>query len=223
VPTAWLSEKPSGLSMEQAASVGVPYLAAWQSLVRAGKLQEGEHVLITGAGGAVGWAAIQIAHWKKAFVIGADMTDAVTAADVLINTQHNDLVDEVHRLTNGKGVDLILDTVGGPLFEPCIRCLAVDGRQVAIASPGSPRVEFDLNEFFHKRAQLCGVNTMMMTGAEIAGILDQLRVGFENGHLHAPEIPVSSFEQALAAYRDAAGRKGYWRRVLKFESDRFAS
>src|SRR5271167_620723 len=68
-----LSEKPSNLSMEEASAVGVPYLAAWSGLVDAAKIQSGETVLVTGALGAVGRAAIQIAHWKKAKVIGADI------------------------------------------------------------------------------------------------------------------------------------------------------
>ena len=66
--------------MEQAAVVGVPYLAAWQSLVEAGHLQKGERVLVTGASGAVGSAAIQIAHWKGASVIGADLAEGARTA-----------------------------------------------------------------------------------------------------------------------------------------------
>jgi NADPH:quinone reductase-like Zn-dependent oxidoreductase len=66
VPAAWISPKPSLLSMEQAAAIGVPYLAAWLALVRAGNVQAGETVLVVGVSGAVGRAATQIAHWKKA-------------------------------------------------------------------------------------------------------------------------------------------------------------
>src|SRR3984885_54577 len=65
-----LSEKPAQLSMEEASTVGVPYLAAWSGLVDAANIQAGETVLITGALGAVGRAATQIAHWKMAKVIG---------------------------------------------------------------------------------------------------------------------------------------------------------
>ena len=70
-----LSEKPSRLSMEEASAVGIPYLTAWSALIDAADTQAGETVLITGAGGAVGRAATQIAHWKKARVIGADISD----------------------------------------------------------------------------------------------------------------------------------------------------
>jgi NADPH:quinone reductase len=63
IPSSWLSEKPEALSMQQAATVGVAYLAAWQSLVEVGRLQEGERILITGAAGAVGTAARKWPEW----------------------------------------------------------------------------------------------------------------------------------------------------------------
>ena len=65
VPSDWIAQKPPQLSMEQAAAIGVPYLAAWSALLIAGNVQAGETVLIIGVSGAVGRAATQIAHWKK--------------------------------------------------------------------------------------------------------------------------------------------------------------
>src|SRR5260370_3013308 len=128
VPSSWLSEKPAALSMEQAAGVGVPYLAAWQSLVEAGNLQKGERLLVTGAGGAVGSAAIQIAHWKGASVIAADISQTAPGADSFVNLKGQQLVSAVHKATHGKGVDILLDTVGGDLFRPCLLTLRVGGR-----------------------------------------------------------------------------------------------
>src|ERR1700710_2124113 len=86
-----LSEKPARLSMEEASAVGVPYLAAWSGLVDAANIQAGETVLITGALGAVGRAATQIAHWKKAKVIGADISDKPADVDVFVNTRAKEL------------------------------------------------------------------------------------------------------------------------------------
>src|SRR3984885_8223279 len=86
-----LSEKPAHLSMAEASAVGVPYLAAWSGLVDAANIRAGETVLITGALGAVGRAASQIAHWKKARVIGADIFDKTADVDVFINTTAKDL------------------------------------------------------------------------------------------------------------------------------------
>jgi NADPH2:quinone reductase len=140
--------------MEEASTVGVPYLAAWSGLVDAANIQAGETVLITGALGAVGKAATQIAHRKKAKVIGADISDKPSDADVFINIKAKELPIEVKALTDGKGADLVLDAVGGPMFESCLKSLRVGGRQVAIASVGNGRVEFSLVDFYHNLQRL---------------------------------------------------------------------
>ena len=206
-----LSEKPSQLSMAEASAVGVPYLAAWSALIHTANVQAGETVLITGALGAVGRAATQIAHWKKAKVIGADISEQPSEAEVFINTRIKDLPVEVKALTDGKGADMVLDTVGGPLFEPSLRSLRYGGRQVAIASLGSGRVEFSLVDFYHNLLSLIGVDTMKFTGHEIAKIMDGLRAGFEGGYLRPSPVQTWSLDQAIDAYaaveKEAAPRK----------------
>jgi NADPH:quinone reductase len=201
-----LSEKPTRLSMAQASAVGVPYLTAWSALVDAAAIQAGETVLITGAQGGVGRAAIQIAHWKKARVIGADRHDGPSEADAFVNVQSKDLPVEVKAWTDGKGVDVVLDTVGGPLFEPSLRSLGRGGRQVAISSVGGGRVEFDLVAFYHNSARLIGVDTIKLTGAEIAKIMDKLRAGFEGGHLRPAPVETWPLDRGVEAY--AAVAKG---------------
>ncbi len=199
-----LSEKPSRLSMEEASAVGIPYLAAWSALIDAADIQAGETVLITGAGGAVGRAATQIAHWKKAKVIGADISDKPSEADVFVNVKSKDLPVEVKAYTDGKGVDLVLDAVGGPMFEPSLKSLRLGGRQVAIASTGNGRVEFNLVDFYHNRLQLIGVDTVKLTNREIAEIMNQLRVGFEEGHLRPSAIQTWTLDQGIDAYEAVA-------------------
>ncbi|MDB5976872.1 MAG: alcohol dehydrogenase zinc-binding protein [Nevskia sp.] len=195
-----LSEKPASLSMEQASAVGVPYLAAWSGLVDAANIQPGETVLITGALGAVGKAATQIAYWKKAKVIGADISDKSSDVDAFINTRAKELPVEVKALTNGKGADLVFDAVGGPMFEPCLKSLRLGGRQVAITSIGSGRVEFSLVDFYHNLSRLIGVDTMKLTGPAIAKIMDELRAGFEDGYLRTSPVQSWSLDQAIDAY-----------------------
>jgi NADPH:quinone reductase len=154
IPCSWLSEKPAGLSMEQAAVVGVPYLAAWQSLIVAGHLQKGERILITGAGGAVGTAAIQIARWKGAYVVAADIVQAAPEADVFVNLKEADLITSVQQATGSKGVDMVLDTVGANLFPSCLRSLRIGGRQIAIANASCPDAEvpFEFDRFLSQPA-----------------------------------------------------------------------
>jgi NADPH:quinone reductase len=195
-----LSEKPAHLSMEEASAVGVPYLAAWSGLVDAASIEAGETVLITGALGAVGRAATQIAHWKKAKVIGADISDKSSDVDILINTKARELAVEVKALTNGRGVDLVFDAVGGPMFEPCLKSLRLGGRQVAITSIGDGRVEFSLVDFYHNLLRLIGVDTLKLTGPAIAKIMDELRTGFEGGYLRVSPVQSWSLDQAIDAY-----------------------
>jgi NADPH:quinone reductase len=195
-----LSEKPVHISMEEASAVGVPYLAAWSGLVDAANIQAGETVLITGALGAVGRAVTQIAQWKKAKVIGTDISDKPSDVDVFINTKVKELPVEVKALTNGKGVDLVFDAVGGPMFEPCLKSLRLGGRQLAITSIGDGRVEFSLVDFYHNLLRLIGVDTMKLTGPAIAKIMDELRAGFEGGHLRTSPVQRWSLDQAIDAY-----------------------
>lgn len=207
MPSAWVSRKPPHLSMEQAAAIGVPYLAAWSALVTAGEIQAGETVLVTGVSGAVGRAATQIAHWKNARVIGASRSsDNPSGADAIIDTTKHDLAAEVQALTDGKGADLALDVIGGGLFEPCLNALRRGGCQVAISS--NPQVvSFNLVEFYHGLKRLVGVDTMGLSGADIVALMDQLRAGFGEGVLQPPAIQTWSFHQAVEAY-ETVGKGG---------------
>ena len=218
VPSSWLSEKPAGLSMKQAAVVGVPYLAAWQSLVEAGNLQKGERLLITGAGGAVGSAAIQIAHWKRATVIAADISQGAPDAESFVNLKEEDLVSAVQKATDGKGEDIVLDTVGGDLFRPCLRTLRVGGRQIAIANAAGPDAEVHLNltDFYHNQLHLIGVDTQKLTGPQIAGLMNRLREGFEAGFLQVSQPEPNGLDKAFEAYTKVSEKKSRTKQVLVF-------
>jgi NADPH:quinone reductase len=215
MPSSWVSRKPSTLTMAQAAAIGVPFLAAWWSLVETAQIAAGETVLVTGVSGAVGSAATQIAHARGARVIGADRSpDNPSGADVLIDTTEHDLSSEVMERTSGEGVELVLDTVGGPLFEPSLKSLARRGRQVAIAS--TPQVvSFNLVDFYHGLRRLLGVDTMALNGKEIAATMNQLRLAFENGKLLAPEIRTWPFDRAIEAYEAVAKHDPPTKHVLQ--------
>ncbi len=201
VPADGLSPKPAKLSLEQAAACGVPYLTAWCMLIKAAKVQAGETVVVIGVSGAVGRAATQIAHWKQARVIGASThDDNPSQADVLVNTQTHDLAAEARAWTGGKGADVVLDTVGGPMFETALKSLRHGGRQIAISSTKDRRVSFDLIDFYHNESQLIGVDTAKLTGPEIAEVMNGLRAGFEEGRLQPPAVAKWPLEQGVAAY-----------------------
>jgi NADPH:quinone reductase-like Zn-dependent oxidoreductase len=217
VPIEGLSEKPRRLSVVEAATVGVPYLAAWTSLVDAAGIQSGETILVTGASGAVGRAATQIAHWKGAKVIGADIREGQTDADHLIITTGKDLAAEVKSLTAGVGVDLVLDAVGGTMFEPALNSLRRGGRQVVITSVGTRRVELDLIDFYHEQRRLIGVDTMQLTGAGLARIMHALRDGFDDGHLRPSATTTWPFSRAVEAYRAVESGRSSTTQVLMLQ------
>jgi len=202
-----LSEKPAHLSMAEAAAVGIPYLAAWSALVDSAKIQAGETVLVTGSLGAVGTAATQIAHWKKASVMGVDVSDQSSEADAFVNAKTKDFVVEARAWTGGKGVDLVLDCIGGSMFERCLKSLRRGGRQVAIASDErGGRVDFSLVDFYHELHTLIGVDTLKLTDPEIARIMTELRAGFEDGHLRPSPIQSWALEQGVEAYAAVENR-----------------
>jgi NADPH2:quinone reductase len=217
VPDETLSLKPNSLSMAQAAAIGVPFVTAWASVVSAANIQPGETILIVGAAGAVGQAATQIANWKQARVIGAATTsDPIPGVESVINTTTEDLRERVLELTAGRGADTVFDLVGGPMFEPALRSLALGGRQVAITSVGDPRVSFNLVDFYHNLSQLIGVDSQGLTPRQVAEIADALRPGFESGALTPPPIEIVPFERAVDAYSQLASGQAHAKLVLSF-------
>lgn len=136
------------LSFEQAAAIPVTYLTAWIMLVRLGNLQPGERVLVHAAAGGVGQAACQIARWRGAEILGtasASKHERLRAAGVThcIDYRTQDFEQEVQRVTDGAGVHVIVDAVGGKSFAKSYRCLAPLGRLflfgVSSFAPGRKR------------------------------------------------------------------------------------
>ena len=132
-----LQKKPDNLSFEQAASYSAAYLTAYVALVRRGRLQAGDTLLVHGASGGVGMAAVDVGKLLGATVIATGGNDAKLAkvkaygADHVINTAGG-FRDTVKELTNGRGADVIYDPVGGDVFDESVRCIAFDGRLLVI-------------------------------------------------------------------------------------------
>jgi len=221
VPISALVNKPTFLSFSQAAAMTLPYITAWNALVTIGQIKASETLLITGATGAVGSAAIRIAKLKGAKVIGTVRQGHQGAAlnslpaDHWIPLEGNDFSDAVFKLTDGRGAEMVLDLVGGTLFESCIKSLAQKGRQIAMAS-NEPRVCFNLLDFYHRQAHLMSNETAKLSFAECAAILTQLLPGFEKGELKAPEIESIGLEKAIEAYGILADGKAKKKFVIEF-------
>jgi NADPH:quinone reductase-like Zn-dependent oxidoreductase len=127
-----------------------------------GRLRPAQRVLINSVGSGIGSAAVQLAHLAGAFVIGNASSDQKLARaselgmDVGINHATQDVVEEVMRATDGRGVDLVFEHVGGELFQKGLDSLAKDGRLVICGGHSGEVVPFDIIPFFRSQKQIIG-------------------------------------------------------------------
>ncbi|MCA1848491.1 MAG: zinc-binding alcohol dehydrogenase family protein [Actinobacteria bacterium] len=200
--------KSETLSLEEAAASGLAYVTAGSALVELGGVSAGETILVTGAAGGVGSAAVMIARWKGARVIGAIKDESERAmaeragVEVIVDTSREEVTDAVLAATDGGGANLILDAVGGPLFQPALNSLGEKGRMVVITTtPGNQHVSFNLLDFYRKGLRLLGLMTSFLDAEESAAVLRDLSPGFDEGALRGPAIAERyPLEQAGTAY-----------------------
>ncbi len=225
IPVQSVREKPKSLSMVEAAGVGINYITAFFGLIEKAKLKEGETVLVTGASGGVGSSVVKLAKSKGARVIGVDrqVLEPERAGrlglDLSLSSQSDDMVDQVKQFTQGKGVNVVFDCVGGPLFEAVLNSLGIGGRQVNITSVGERRVSFDLVDFYHRQLTLYGTDTLALDAIASGGILESLRPAFEHAVLTPPVIArTCSLEDAVEAYREVDKGTAKGKIVIAFPS-----
>ena len=153
---------PKGLSDIEAASLPETFFTVWSNVFERAYLQKGETLLIQGGSSGIGVTAIQMAKALGATVIVTAGTDDKCAAclalgaDYAINYKTADFVEEVKKLTNGLGVNVILDMVAGSYVAREIMCLAEDGRLVIIAVQGGVKAEFNAGLVLRKRLTITG-------------------------------------------------------------------
>ncbi|XGV97781.1 MAG: zinc-binding alcohol dehydrogenase family protein [Leptolyngbya sp. BL-A-14] len=223
LPQAAVCPKPKALSMAEAGSAGVTYVTAWLAVIDAAQLTAGETLLVVGATGGVGSAAIQIGKWKGAHVLGTIRHEndrdlaSQTHLDTVINLEHEPLHDAVLDATEGRGADVILDTVGGSMVETCLGALNRKGRLIEIsAPPKESRISFDLRDFYHRESQLLGVDSRASDVTACAKILAALTPGFETGQLRLLTAAMQTYalNDAVQAYEQILNRTVKGRAVL---------
>jgi len=161
MPAAAVRALPSGFSYEQGAAFPAAYLTAYVALVRRGSLQQGETLLVHGAAGGVGLAAVDLGKILGATVIATASSDekraflkAYGADHVLASTGFR---EEVKALTQGRGADVIFDPVGGDVFDESTRCIVFDGRLLVIG-------------FTSGRIPSINVNMPLIKGFSVVGV-----------------------------------------------------
>lgn len=180
-PAAWCLPIPQSFSLEQAAGLPENYYTVWNNVFDRGKLRAGEWFLVHGGTSGIGLAAIQLAKAFGATVMTTAGSSDKTAfclrmgADYAIDYRQQDFADEVKRITGKRGVDVILDMVGGDYVERNLKCLALEGRLVQIAFLKGSRVECDLRFIMLKRLTLTGSTLRASPSAHKARLARELR------------------------------------------------
>lgn len=210
-PAAWCLALPAGLTLEHAGGVPENYFTVWNNLFDRSHLAHGETVLIHGGSSGIGLCAIQLAKAFGATVITtAGSADKVAycrdiGADHAIDYKTQDFVAEVARITGKRGVNVVLDMVGGDYVEKNLRCMAVDGRMSIIAFQKGSRIECDWVNIMAKRLTITG-STMRRSPfqrkAELAQELsEQVWPLFAKGALKVVVDSVFPLADAASAHR----------------------
>lgn len=172
---------PENLKWEEAAAIPLVFQTAWHMLITRAQLQPGEDVLILGAGSGIGSAAIQIAKFFGARVVTTAGTDEKLAkakelgADHLINHKSQKIRDEVRRITNKRGVDVVFEHVGTATWEDSIASLAPTGRLVTCGATTGFDAKVDLRFLFSRQLSLLG--SYMGTKSELHTVMKLVASG----------------------------------------------
>ena len=212
---------PQGMSLRDAASVPCVFLTAWYGLIALGRLQPGETVLVHAAGSGVGTAGIQIAKAYGARVLTSAGSDAKLArgrelgAEAGVNYTTQDVTAELLRLTDGRGVDVVLDSVGGPVFDATLQALAPGGRVVTPGSPAGTRSPLDEQALQGQGQEVHAIRVGDETARDAEGegwawLIER----FEEGAMHPVIDRVLSWRQAEEAQRLLIDRAIFGKVVL---------
>ncbi len=201
---------PRGLSMLESAGLCENYFTVWHNVFERGRLAAGETILIHGGSSGIGLAAIQLAKAFNAKVIATVGTDDKASvceslgADHAINYRNEDFVAEVSTITAKRGVDVVLDMVGGDYIAKNLRCLALEGRLVIIAFLHGSRAEVDWMPIMYKRLTVTGSTMRASPAARKTAIAASLRERvwplFEAGRLKPVIYRVFPLAEAAAAH-----------------------
>ncbi len=207
---------PAGLDFQTAASVLYTYGTSYHALKDRAHLQPGETLLVLGAAGGVGLAAVMLGKLMGATVIAAASTDEKLAlcreygADETINYSEDDLRNRLKELTGGKGVDVVYDPVGGALADPALRSMNWNGRYLVVGFAAGKIPELPMNLPLLKGCSVVGVfwgafadRQPKDNARNLAEIIQFIQTGKIKPHIQA----VYPLEQAAQALKDMQARK----------------
>jgi NADPH:quinone reductase len=228
VPIEQCLPVPRGVSLAHAAAIPETYFTVWTNLFDRGRLREGETVLVHGGTSGIGTTAIQLARAFGATVIATAGSDEKCnacrslGAHAAINYNAADFVTEVRAATGGRGVDVVLDIVGGDYLPRNLECLRMDGRLVQIGLIGGSRTSLDLRRVLQNRLTITGSTLRPRSASEKGAIARELhqRVWplLERGDVTPIVQAEFPFERAADAHRELEAGRVIGKVVLRVAS-----
>lgn len=211
VPQGQCLSVPEGLTLEQAAALPETCFTVWTNVFDRGALQAGETLLIHGGASGIGTTAIQMAKaWGATVIVTASSQQKCEAclalgADLAINYNTEDFVEQVQSYTDNRGVDVILDMVGGDYLQKNISIAALDGRIVNIAFLRGPQAELNLLPMMLKRLTLTGSTLRPQSAEAKAAIASSLQQKvwplFASGSIQPKMARTFAAKDATAAHQ----------------------
>jgi NADPH2:quinone reductase len=209
---------PDKISFTQGAAINIPYATAYRALIQLAKATPGETILIHGATGGVGIAAIQLARAAGMKVIGTGGTERgrnlaiEQGAHHVLDHRASNYLDQIQPLTQGHGVDVVIEMLANVNLDMDLKVLAMDGRVVVIGSRG--RIEIDPRDAMMRDASILGMLLFNTTQEEASTIHAALIAGLEKGTLRpviGKEMPLA---EAPRAHREIMELGAYGKIVL---------
>ncbi|MFN8063363.1 MAG: NAD(P)H-quinone oxidoreductase [Vicinamibacterales bacterium] len=220
---------PQGLDFTHAAGLPEVMLTVWTNVFERGRLVAGESILIHGGSSGIGTAAVQIAHARGARVFATAGTDEkcraceALGAEHAINYRTSDFVAEVKALTQDRGVDVVLDMVGGEYLQRNIDVLAVDGRLVQIAQLGGYRSTINTIPILQKRLTITGSvlrsRSVEEKGRIAAAVREQVWPLIESGAVRVPVHQTFPLTNAAEAHRVLESSTHIGKLILQVQSE----
>jgi len=214
-PVASITRLPDAMSFDDGAAFRVIYQTGWFGLFRRANLKAGETLLVHAGAGGVGSAAIQLGKAAGAVIIATAGSDEKVevcrrlGADHAINHQSSDFVDEVKRITDGRGADVIYDPVGGDVYDRSTKCVAFEGRIVIVGFTSGRIPEPALNHALIKNDSIVGLHWGLYLRRKpelIFSATQELMDLYGAGKIKLYISVRFSFEDAPAALASVAGR-----------------
>jgi NADPH2:quinone reductase len=219
VPAENLVAVPDGVDWTVAGSASLVFQTAWRMLLTRGDLRPGESVLVLGASGGVGHAAVQIADYAGAEVYATASSEEKLrhaeecGADHVIDYEETDFADEIRELTGRRGVDMVVDHVGEATYPDSLKSLAKGGRVVTCGATTGPNPDAGLNRIFWN--QLSVIGSTMATPGEVDDVLELVWDGTFEPRVRET-LPMS---EAARAHELLENREGFGKVVVRPDSE----